>query len=186
MIVGTSILAVNALSQFMSDEMWPVRSRAVEIALAESLEDTREVGPNNRGARIDTYLENGGQLPRKADKPGIGWCGMFIYFCYTRAALESGITLPDELRISFLSGYRLGVWAKANGKLVKNGHLLPGDIYTRREHWHIGMIIEPVSNPTFRTVIRTIDGNQSFAGSRRNSVQVRTREFGEMRRVIRL
>lgn len=186
MIASSTLLTVNALSHLMSDEMWPVRTRAVEIALAEALEDTREVGENNRGERIDVYLQNAGQLPKREDKPGLGWCGMFIYFCYSQAALELGKTLPSELRMAFLSGYRLGVWAKDNNKFVKNGHLMPGDIYTRRVHWHIGMVIEPVSDPTEHTVIKTIDGNQSYEGSGKDSVKVRTRKFGEMRRVIRL
>jgi hypothetical protein len=187
-MIGPNISLVNTLIHIMSDEFWEVRKKAVEIALVEATKDTKEVGAKNRGERIDVYLRNAHALKKKApdDKPGLGWCGMFIYFCYEEAANQLGKTLPLKDG-PFWSGYKLGNWAKDHPeKIVKSGLILPGDIYimnSKNDNGHIGMVIEPVID---YKKIKTIDGNQSGVDSGKNSVRKGTRNFSDMRLLIRI
>jgi hypothetical protein len=172
-----------------------VRRKAVEIALLEAKQDTREVGVKNRGERVDMYLRAAGALTSKspADKAGLGWCGMFIYYCYEQAASKVGKTLPFT-KWNLWSGYKLWTWSKSNPDKVIDTYqtfsflfpLEPGDIYVmkhKKNNGHIGMVIE--KDLDYGTV-KTIDGNQSGADSGTNSVQVRTRKFSEMQFLIRI
>jgi hypothetical protein len=171
----------------MADEFWEVRRKAVEVALVEATKDTKEVGAKNRGERIDVYLRHANALGRSApaDKPGLGWCGMFLYYCYDEAAKQLGKTLPITYEY-WWSGYKLRthVTKHHSERIVKNGLILPGDIYIMNgQNGHIGMVIEPVGN---LARLQTIDGNQSGVDSGRNSVRKRTRNFADMRMLIRI
>lgn len=168
----------------MFDEFEEVRKRAVEIALIEATKDTKEVGAKNRGDQIDIYLRNANALKKDAaaDKAGLGWCGMFIYYCYSQAAKQVGKILPFKAD-NLWSGQKLKKWSLLSSeKIVNTCPILPGDIYIMNS-FHIGMIIEPVNN---YELVKTIDGNQSGVDSGKNSVQKRTRNFYEMQMVIRI
>lgn len=173
----------------MFDPFEEVRKKAVEIALVEATKDTREVGTKNRGKRIDVYLRNAHALRKSApdDKPGKGWCGMFIYFCYDEAANQLGKTLPEGFDDALWSGYKLGQWAKRRpARIVKDELILPGDIYIKHGkngNGHIGMVIEPIDD---HKLIKTIDGNQSGADTGKNSVRKNIRSFYDMRLFIRI
>jgi hypothetical protein len=188
-MIGSTILAVNTLIHIMFDPFEDVRKKAVEIALDEATKDTREVGTKNRGERVDVYLRNAGALRKNApdDKKGLGWCGMFIYFCYDEAANQLGKTLPDGFEEALWSGYKLGQWTKKRpARIVTDDLILPGDIYImhgKNGNGHIGMAIEPIDD---HKRIKTIDGNQSGADSGRNSVRKRVRSFHDMRLFIRI
>ena len=168
----------------MYDEFEEVRRRAVEIALDEAKKDTKEVGAPNRGERIDVYLRNANALRKDApaDKAGLPWCGMFIYFCYSKAAKQLGKILPFRAE-TLWGGSNLKNWSDMYlEKLVLSPPILPGDIYIK-VGGHIGMVIKPVNN---YDVVDTVDGNQEKVDSRKNSVRIRTRNFHDMYRIIRI
>jgi hypothetical protein len=168
----------------MADEFEEVRKKAVEIALVEATKDTREVGAKNRGERIDVYLRRANALKKSApdDKEGLGWCGMFIYFCYSEAANQAGKILPFSSG-NLWSGYKLRKWSDLHyDKVVRTCPILPGDIYVMN-NGHIGMVIESVND---YDVVKTVDGNQSGKDTGKNSVQKRTRSFYDMRLLIRI
>jgi hypothetical protein len=168
----------------MSDEFTEVRKKAVEIALVEATKDTKEVGAKNRGERIDVYLRNANALKKSAaaDQIGLGWCGMFIFYCYKQAANQLGKILPFKSG-NLWSGYHLRNWSMLNSeKIVNTCPILPGDIYVMNDD-HIGMVIEPVND---FDLVKTIDGNQSGVDSGKNSVKKGTRSFYNMRLLIRI
>jgi hypothetical protein len=170
----------------MSVEFDDIRKRAVEIALFEATLDTKEVGAKNRGERIDLYLRNAHALKKDAepDQAGLGWCGMFIYYCYSQAAREIGKILPFKSG-TLWSGQKLQKWGFNNFDKTINSCpyvLLPGDIYIMN-NYHIGMVIEQVNN---LDIVNTIDGNQEGVDSEKNSVRKRTRSVYDMRMLIRI
>jgi hypothetical protein len=170
----------------MFDEFQEVRKLAVEIALEEAKKNTKEVGAKNRGERIDVYLRHANALKKDAppDQVGLGWCGMFIYYCYSQAASRLGKVLPFESKAGNLwSGYHLKTWAKEHpDKIVNTCPILPGDIYVMNSG-HIGMVVETVNDYDF---VKTVDGNQSGVDSGKNSVRKRTRSFYDMKVLVRI
>lgn len=170
----------------MSLEFDDVRQKAVEVALFEATLDTKEVGANNRGPRIDLYLRNAHALKKDAapDKKGLGWCGMFVYYCYSQAAAQLGRILPFKAD-NLWSGQKLQKWGFNNFDRTINSCpfvLKPGDIYIM-DKFHIGMVIEAEANSY---VVKTIDGNQGGADDGKNSVQKRSRNINDMRMLIRI
>ncbi len=168
----------------MSTQYDEVRKRAVDIAIVEAGKNTKEVGAKNRGERIDVYLRNANALRKDApdDKAGLGWCGMFIYYCYSQAANQLGVVLPftaDPL----WSGQKFKKWSLLHSdKVVDTCPIMPGDIYIMNSY-HIGMVIEQVNN---YDQVKTVDGNQSGVDSGKNSVRIRHRNFYDMRLLVRI
>jgi len=168
----------------MFDEFEDVRKKAVEIALEEAKKNTVEVGAPNRGERIDVYLRNANALRKDApsDKAGLPWCGMFIYYCYSKAAKQLGKVLPFRAE-DLWGGSNLRNWSNIYlEKIIDDPPILPGDIYIMNS-FHIGMVIEPVND---FDMVKTIDGNQSTMKAGRSSVRKRTRSYYDMYRLIRV
>lgn len=168
----------------MSEQYEAVRKRAVEIAIIEAGKNTQEVGAKNRGERIDVYLRNANALRKDAaaDQEGLGWCGMFIYYCYSQAASQLGMILPFTAG-PLWSGQKFKKWSQLHAdKIVNTCPILPGDIYVMN-NYHIGMVVEPVNN---YDQVKTVDGNQSGADSGKNSVRLRHRNFYDMRLLVRI
>lgn len=168
----------------MLDEFEEVRKKAVEIALDEVKKNTKEVGAPNRGERIDVYLRNANALRKDApaDKAGLPWCGMFIYYCYSQAAKQLGKILPFRAE-DLWGGSNLRNWSNIYlEKIIDTAPILPGDIYIMNS-FHIGMVIEPVND---YDMVKTIDGNQSTMKAGRNSVKKNTRSFYDMYRLVRI
>jgi hypothetical protein len=161
-----------------------VRREAVRIAELEALKDTREIGANNRGPIVDIYLKNAHAL--KSDTPGNvkgkGWCGMFIYYCYSQAAQALGRSLPFSSG-NLWSGHHLEKWSLSYwDRVVYEPPILPGDIYIMSSY-HIGMVIEEVTD---YNLVKTIDGNQTGGDAGSNSVKKCLRSFYDMRVIIRI
>jgi hypothetical protein len=168
----------------MFDEFEDVRKKAVEIALEEAKKNTVEVGAQNRGERIDVYLRNAHALSKNApaDQAGLAWCGMFIYYCYSKATKQLGKILPFRAE-ALWGGSNLKNWSDVYlEKIVDDPPILPGDIYIMNS-FHIGMVIAPVDN--FK-VVKTIDGNQSGVNKGGNSVRKKERSYYDMYRIIRI
>ncbi len=103
----------------------------MEIALVEAKKDTVEVGAQNRGEWIDVYLRNANALRKDApaDKTGLPWCGMFIYYCYSQAAKQLGKILPFRAE-DLWGGSNFKNWSDVYlEKIVDDPPILPGDIY---------------------------------------------------------
>ncbi|REJ78788.1 MAG: CHAP domain-containing protein [Acidobacteria bacterium] len=153
-----------------------LRQDAVNIALAEEAKGVKEVGAQNRGPEIDIYK-------KRAHSPltkNHGWCGFFIYYCYSEAAKKFGFPLPFSAG-PLWSGPKLRRWAKKNPDFVVNtSPCLPGDIYVMN-YGHIGMVVSQ-SDGTF---VNTIDGNQSSMGKGK-SVKKQYRNILEMDVLIRV
>jgi hypothetical protein len=162
----------------MSEEYTDVRSLAVDIALVEAAKGVKESGGQNRGKEIDVYLKN---AHSPLDK-GYGWCGMFIYYCYSQAANMVGKTLPFSA-YKLWSGQKLKNWSLSYpDKIVNTSPVLRGDIYVMNSY-HIGMVVEDMTDAY---IMKTVDGNQSFSDSGKESLRVRTRNFADMRLIIRI
>lgn len=162
----------------MSEHYSDVRRLAVDMALIEVAKHVKEVGGQNRGPEIDKYLKN---AYAPLDK-GYGWCGMFVYYCYSQAANMVGKTLPFTSG-KLWSGQKLCKWAMANPDCVVNtSPVLRGDIYVMNSY-HIGMVTGDMASSD---IMNTVDGNQSFADSGKESLKLRTRHFADMRLIIRI
>jgi hypothetical protein len=162
----------------MYDDFQEVRELAVEIALLETAKHVKEVGGQNRGPEIDVYLKNANA---PLDKE-YGWCGMFVYYCYTQAANMRGKVLPFKGG-NLWSGQKLVKWALSfPEKIVNTSPILPGDIYVMNKY-HIGMVVEQMTDCE---IMQTVDGNQSYQDSGKDSLKRRTRHFSDMRLFVRI
>jgi hypothetical protein len=162
----------------MSDDFQEVRALAVEIALTEAAKHVKETGGQNRGPEIDVYLKNANA---PLDK-NYGWCGMFIYYCYSQAANRRGKVLPFRGG-NLWSGQKLEKWALSNpDSILYTSPILPGDIYVMNKY-HIGMVVEEMTDGE---VMQTVDGNQSYSDSGADSLKRKTRHFADMRLFIRI
>jgi hypothetical protein len=164
---------------FMSQMYASVRRRAVEIGLTEVARDVREdLGPN-QGAHIDKYFK-WTYAPTDA---GLNWCGMFVNYCFRRAAEEYGVNVPWG-NTTFWKGSTVTSWACANTDvLVDQYPIYPGDIYVTNKG-HIGMVRATTAEGS--GVLYTIDGNQSTYTSGGKSLKTRTRYMGDLRIIIRI
>ncbi len=141
-----------------TDYYGAIREEAVKIAEQELLKDTREIGANNRGPVVDVYLRNANALGKDVDPSiaGKGWCGMFVYYCYSEAAKKFGMSLPFHSG-NLWRGSHLRKWSHLHpDKIVKQSPLLPGDIFIIGDN-HMGII----TNQIRADVYGTIDGNQA-------------------------
>lgn len=165
----------------MSDYYEDVRKLAVEIALVEVKKHVREEGSENRGPEIDKYKKRAHSPKSKAH----GWCGMFVYWCYSEAANRVGKALPFRPE-SLWRGNKLHKWSLSNqDSVVYTCPILPGDIYvlSKNNMNHIGMVVELMTDAS---VMQTIDGNQSTADSGKDSLRRRTRHFAETSFIVRI
>lgn len=145
-----------------------IRYRAAEIALEESKRpDTDEV-IDNRSPQIDQYLLWAGRPPIAPFSIGSEWCGMFVYWCYGRAALESGgiNPLPPET----FGGKQLKTWADAHKNWIvyragdTEPSLEPGDIFVVLNLSHVGMVLKPIedyaTDGSTHRAFTSVEGNQ--------------------------
>ena len=163
----------------MSQMYANVRKRAVEIGLAEVAKDVREdTGPNG-GTHIDKYFRwSWATVGSEKD-----WCGMFVNYCFRRAAEEYGVDLPWG-NTTLWKGSSVTEWAYANTNvLVDSMPICPGDIYVMNKG-HIGMVRGTTAEGS--SVMYTIDGNQSSFKEGGKSLVSRTRYMGDMRIIIRI
>lgn len=117
----------------------------------------REVGGNNAGPWIRTYLTN-------VDPPihdSAPWCAAAVQYWFDMAAKLMGYANPlDAVKLEALvASYHQ--WATDTGRLVTPATLLPGDLICfnfNGQRWdHIGMISRPIGNG----MIVTVEGNTS-------------------------
>jgi len=161
----------------MSEYYDDVRSLAVDVALIEVAKHVKEVGGQNRGPEIDKYLKSANASLEKE----YGWCGMFVYYCFSQAAKSLGKILPIRSG-QMWSGQKVKTWSLSNpDKIVYTSPILRGDIYVMNSY-HVGMVVEDMTDSS---IMKTVDGNQSFADSGKESLKLRTRNFADMRLIIR-
>ncbi len=163
------------MSEFYDD----VRKKAVEIALMEVLKHVKEEGGENQGPEISKYKK----AAHCKTTSTLGWCGMFVHWCYKEAANQYGKTLPF-IPEKLWRGNKLHKWTLSNPDTIVNScPILPGDIYVLNDLNHIGMVVETASD---FSIMQTIDGNQSTADSKQDSLKRRTRDFAEVAFLVRI
>jgi hypothetical protein len=163
------------------------------VALARKEVGTREVGGNNRGARIEEY-QQATWLP-----PGPWpWCAAFTAWLMREwlndAEVRRALGLANEAdvgrwrcRDSRAFGWR--DWASARGaRRLPEGHLARAGDFVVYDFSHIGLVCE--DQPDLTTPLRTIEGNTNGAGTRESEtgdgVWPKTREPGLVDTLIRL
>lgn len=173
----------------MSADFDNVRKLAVEFARVELGKHVRETGMQNRGSEIDFYLRTAG-LGNNALGDGSAqgadarqWCGMFIYFCYLKAATNYGKILPFGGR-NLWSGQRLGMWANAHPAAIVNQQspVQIGDIFTIPSG-HVGIAVGAASA---NGVFPTIEGNQGELNSRYDGIAEKHQSIAHCRLVVRI
>ena len=90
--------------------------KAAQIAIAESKRNDIDEVTDNRGPRIDQYLDNAGFLPKDPTEIGKAWCGMFVYWCYRQVAKELNVLNP--LPRATFGGGGLSTWANAHDNWI--------------------------------------------------------------------
>lgn len=165
----------------MSEHYDDVRSLAVEIALMEVAKHVKEEGGENQGPEIAKYKK----AAHCKTTSTLGWCGMFVHWCYKEAANQVGKTLPF-IPEKLWRGNKLHKWALSHpDTFVYTCPILPGDIYvlSKDNMNHIGMVVELMTDAS---IMQTIDGNQSTADSGADSLKRRTRHFAETAFIVRI
>lgn len=165
----------------MSEIYDNVRKYAVEIALKEVSKHVKEVDGENQGPEISKYKK---AAHCKADST-LGWCGMFVHWCYKEAANHFGLNLPF-IPESLWRGNKLHKWTLSHPEsVVYTCPIEPGDIYvlSKSNMNHIGMVVEQMTDAS---IMQTIDGNQSSADTGKDSLRRRTRHFAETAFIVRI
>jgi lysozyme family protein/peptidoglycan hydrolase-like protein with peptidoglycan-binding domain len=121
---------------------------------------------SNRGPRVDEYIRNCGLDPTADSYP---WCMCFVFFCYTQAALRTGVAniVPKNPSVH-------GAWNASQGKsgvtvvttaaaqsdpsLVKPGMVFFID--TGHSHGHCGIVVANLNG-----LLETIEGNTNDNGT---------------------
>lgn len=188
----------------MSVEFDQVRARAADIANVERERFVAEVRMQNRGPVVDIYLRAAGvgdSTFNSSSERGAQdrmWCGMFVYYCYLRAA--GGLQLPfqpegrDPAGSHLWSGARLVRWARTHPQAVvsPNSLIQPGDIFSIANN-HIGMAVGPsYAGGNFKT----IEGNQGdldhqpeitrHHGIQQNGIQRKSMNVRNCRIIVRI
>lgn len=165
----------------MSTQFDEVRNWAVWFAIHERDLGVQEVGQENRGERIDAYQRASGVGLREG-AAGRDWCGMFVYWCYRRAARRFNLVLPfaaDDL----WSGQKVVRWSRTHREsVVRSCPVRAGDIYVMNTY-HIGMAIDASGEAEH---FRSIDGNQSTGNSGRSAITTNQRLFSSCRLFVRI
>lgn len=127
---------------------------ALAIALAEYRRGAGEVGGNNRGPDIRTYLD--GRAPEGSD-----WCAGFVSHCYREAARRAGREMPFAYSVgarAIRNELRNKGWEYRAGEAAPPQ---PGDIVTwwrgSFSGWqgHIGLVHSFADG-----IVTTIEGNR--------------------------
>ena len=134
------------------------RSIAIEAA-AGALANVGvvEVGGENRGTAVETYLRSVG-LP--AGQP---WCAAFVRFRFEAAAVKLGADLPDHFPDSgWVPAYvawakQRGVWLPMADAREAPLQVRPGDLCafwfeSKLRCAHIGIVVEPATEDGFFSV----------------------------------
>ncbi len=126
--------------------------KAIEIAITQIGEEEKPRG-SNWGEPVKTYLAS----------VGIGfpasWCAAFVYWCFSKAAVE--LAVPNPV---IKTGGVLNHWAKTKKVNKVTGDYQAGDIFIM-DHGHgLGHtgLIESVEGD----ILHTIEGNTNDTGSR--------------------
>lgn len=165
----------------MSEYFDDVRSKAVEFALVEVKKHVKEEGGENQGPEISKYKKDA----HCGKKSTLGWCGMFVHWCYKQAADSFGKKLPFIPEVLW-RGNKLHRWTLSKPEsVVYTCPILPGDIYvlSKNNMNHIGLVVELMTDAS---IMQTIDGNQSQADTGKDSLRRRTRHFAETAIIVRI
>lgn len=119
---------------------------------------------DNRSDMVDIYLSYAGRLPNNPTQTGQEWCGMFIFFCYGKAAVSLGIHNPIPHAV--FGGGDLWTWAQAQRHsswiVWQPGQDYPvleeGDIFVVTQHSHVGMVAR---RSTGGSTFTSVEGNQT-------------------------
>jgi hypothetical protein len=128
----------------MLPEPGPIAKRAAQEALANV--GVQEVGGNNRGKAVETYLASVGC------RPGDPWCAAFVRFRFENAADDIDLTLPTDFPDSgYTPDYKRwaknkGVWtpmpeARTKPELVQVGDLACFYFPAKQRIAHIGIVV---------------------------------------------
>lgn len=181
----------------MSAEFDQVRASAVQIAHVELAKVIRETRLENRGPIVDIYLRVAGLGPSAlADTSADGadarrWCGMFVYYCYLKAATLLGRRLPfqqidpqNPAGSQLWSGQRLVRWSRHNSTSIlrANSPVQSGDIFSV-PIGHIGLAIGP-SDAAGN--FPTIEGNQGDLEHTNTGIARRTMNRTRCQIIVRI
>lgn len=142
-----------------------LRAAALGVAVGEAANDVREVGGENRGGKIRTYLSNAGiSIPAP-------WCAAFVQWVTDGAARYLAVANPldDVQREALVADY--ATLGKERGWTVEPFQARPGDLVLFRfgdsDRWnHIGFLEERLQyvqqrgRRVYRS-FRTCEGNTS-------------------------
>ena len=140
----------------------PLAGAVLQAAAGEI--GVRESGGPNRGPRVDEYLRNVGLDPTRNS---YSWCASFVYFCFTRAAVNRGIANPCVKTAGVLNHWaKAPAWSRISADDVASAPevIRPGAIFIvdhGQGHGHTGLV-ERVSPG----VLHTIEGNTNASGGR--------------------
>lgn len=170
------------------------RNNILYVARTEASSNVREVGGDNRGARVEEYQ----RIVHLS--PGSPWCSAFVAWCVTK-----GLNLPRAPRwcagsTTSMFGNAFLKLNKANGledyiaKPGQESKIKPGWIWVRADvaenvplfyqgkgtKGHTGIVMTPFAPD--RESFTTIEGNTNDAGSREgNGVYNKVQSFKDKR-----
>lgn len=126
---------------------------ALGVAIGEAVNDVREIGGENRGPKVQQYLENA------AISVAAPWCAAFVQWVSDGAADFLGIPNPlnDVRREALVADY----WSLAQERhwVVQPKGVRRGDLAVFR--WPSGDHIGVVMDPPFQGEFQTVEGNTS-------------------------
>jgi len=146
---------------------------------------------DNRSQQVDKFLAVAGHLPKNANTAGAPWCGIFVYYCYSKAASDNGRTNPLDDHV--YSAHRLRNWALKHPNWVvwqqgssRKARLAPGDIFVTSSVHHIGMVGFAPDIPTANFI--SVEGNQTHPGQKvkQNGIQSKVRGLDSCSIIIRV
>jgi hypothetical protein len=132
--------------------------REQTLAIAKTKLGVHEVGGDNRGKEVETFLKEAGL------GPGNPWCAAFVNWCARQAATTLRVISP--LESVKLQGYVPSYVEKFPA--VEPKDVLPGDLFavyhaSQKRFAHIGFVLQVnVREGWFETV----EGNSNDEGSR--------------------
>jgi hypothetical protein len=155
--------------------------QVVQVACAQL--GVRELkGYPNRGKEVDEYLINAGFDPMHGPPSGYPWCAAFVYWCFTQAATQLGVTNPLAR-----TGWVFTFWDRApkaarvtaeaaadDPSLIKPGSVFIIDHGNQKGHTGLVRALQGGE-------ILTVEGNTSLRGSREgDGVYELRRHIGEV------
>jgi hypothetical protein len=172
-----------------------MRTLALRVVKDATLPDNltvREVGGNNRGPAVETYLRSVGL------GPGNPWCAAYVRYRFEKGSAETGVALPAGMPDS---GYTptWKNWAEKKGLFVPVSEAVAGKFTPRAGDLvlfyfanldggrigHIGIVTEPWYDGGKLIGARTVEGNTGpDAGSSveraGDGVYLKRRRFGQL------